>query len=115
KDKAPPQIYRALHWYILLQEKHPEYKSSLWLNTVARPQLTSKELESIKSEVVDQSTNALTKKAIFYLEEENLKRNRLKSEMEDRLGQLTSMKTKLQYLIAFQAILAAAILIIALN
>lgn len=50
--EAPPHIYRALEWYLLLQDKHPEYKSSLWLNSVARPQLSQHEIENIKKSVM---------------------------------------------------------------
>ncbi len=57
EGEAPPHIYRALHWYLLLQEKHPEYRSSLWLNAVATPQLSDHEIENIKAEVLKRARN----------------------------------------------------------
>lgn len=35
-EKAPPHIYRALQWYLLLQEKYPALDVNFWLSTVAR-------------------------------------------------------------------------------
>jgi hypothetical protein len=48
---APPHIYRALQWYLIIQDKHPELKSSLWLNSVASPVLSQKEVENIKKSI----------------------------------------------------------------
>lgn len=59
---APPHIYRALHWLLLLQEKHPEYKSSLWLNAVATPSLSQHEIENIKKEVVEKAYQEVSQK-----------------------------------------------------
>lgn len=50
--EAPPHVYRALEWFLLLQEKHPQYKASLWLNAVATPQIPPKEIESLKSQLL---------------------------------------------------------------
>jgi hypothetical protein len=50
-NEAPPHIYRALQWYLILQDKHPELKSSLWLNSVASPILSQKEVENIKKSI----------------------------------------------------------------
>jgi len=52
KGEAPPHIYRALEWFLLLQEKHPQYKASLWLNAVATPQMPPKEIESLKQQLL---------------------------------------------------------------
>lgn len=49
--EAPPHIYRSLQWFLILQEKHPELKSSLWLNSVARPQISQHEIDNIKKTV----------------------------------------------------------------
>ena len=59
KGEAPPHIYRALQWYLLLQEKHPEYSSSLWLNAVSQPQISQKELDNIKKEVISSARQNL--------------------------------------------------------
>lgn len=46
--EAPPHVYRALQWYLILQDKHPEMRTSLWLNAVATPQVSEKELMNIR-------------------------------------------------------------------
>ncbi len=46
--EAPPHIYRALEWYLIMQDKHPEMRPHLWLNAVASPQLSEKELMNIR-------------------------------------------------------------------
>ena len=55
EGRVPPHVYRALQWYLLLQDKHPEYRSSLWLNGVANAQLHPKEVETLKSEVLSET------------------------------------------------------------
>lgn len=42
KTEAPPHIYRALHWYFLLQEQNPLMEHRDWLSTVARVPLSNK-------------------------------------------------------------------------
>ena len=46
--EAPPHVYRALQWFLILQDKHPEMRSSLWLSSVATPQISEKELTNIR-------------------------------------------------------------------
>jgi len=48
---APPHIYRALSWFLLLQEKHPETAPYQWLQAVARPQLPEIEIQKIRSKL----------------------------------------------------------------
>lgn len=102
--EAPPHIYRALEWYLLLQEKHPEYKSSLWLNAVARPSLTKQELDSIKQELIQGSQSELTKKALFYLKEEDLKRENLSSSFQSKMAEIKLHKRIIYGLIVMQII-----------
>lgn len=56
KDEAsvPPHIYRALHWYMLLQDKAPELRSAFWLGSVAQPSIPAQELNRIKNEIKTQ-------------------------------------------------------------
>lgn len=35
-EAAPPHIYRALQWYLALQDKYPALDVGFWLSTVAR-------------------------------------------------------------------------------
>jgi len=35
-ESAPPHIYRALQWYLALQDKYPALDVGFWLSTVAR-------------------------------------------------------------------------------
>lgn len=48
---APPHIYRALSWFLLLQERTPGMSPYNWLQTVARPQLSAHEIASVKSKL----------------------------------------------------------------
>ncbi|MCJ8278090.1 MAG: hypothetical protein MJK18_14710 [Bdellovibrionales bacterium] len=105
---APPHVYRALEWYMLLQEKHPEYKSSLWLNAVSTPQLSKKEIENIKTELIDQTQGELTKKALFYLKEEDYKRQRLSESLGDKIGDVEKLKKLILALIISQLLMAVA-------
>ncbi len=53
---APPHIYRSLQWYLILQDKHPELKSSFWLNSVSQPSLSQHEIENIKKSIAQDLT-----------------------------------------------------------
>ncbi|HRK07383.1 MAG TPA: helix-turn-helix domain-containing protein [Pseudobdellovibrionaceae bacterium] len=37
-DSAPPHIWRALAWYLALEEKYPGLDHQFWLSSVSRPQ-----------------------------------------------------------------------------
>lgn len=65
---APPHIYRALQWYLILQDKHPELKSSLWLNAVARPQLSQNEIDEIQKRVIDGAQWELANQSYAFLD-----------------------------------------------
>jgi DNA-binding transcriptional regulator YiaG len=59
-EDPPPHVYRALQWFMILQEKHPELRTSVWLNNIAQPKISRHEIESIKTEVRnDLNTNKL--------------------------------------------------------
>ncbi|MCM2280850.1 MAG: hypothetical protein NDI61_03275 [Bdellovibrionaceae bacterium] len=59
--QAPPHIFRALQWYLALQEKYPALDVNFWLSAAPRAQgslvqdevwrTTNLELESLKREV----------------------------------------------------------------
>jgi len=108
---APPHIYRALEWYLLLQDKHPEYKSSLWLNAVSRPQISKHEIDAVRKELLDETKGELTKKAIFYLKEEDHKRNRLAREIEVKMSSINTLKAWIYTLVISQLFLAAILMI----
>ena len=37
EEDAPPVIYRALQWYLALNDKYPSLDVGFWLQTIARP------------------------------------------------------------------------------
>lgn len=104
KGEAPPHIYRALQWYLLLQDKHPEYRSSLWLNSVATPQISGHELENIKKTLISGARGELSAKA------DQIINTRLSSHklLEDRLNhskvQIMSLNKRLKWLLLGQVI-----------
>lgn len=52
EDNAPPHIYRALSWFLTLQEKDPSSGNPyLWLQSVARPSLPKSEIRAISEDV----------------------------------------------------------------
>lgn len=50
-QSAPPHIYRALSWFLLLQEKNPEAHPYYWLATVSKPKMPKHEIEDMKRDV----------------------------------------------------------------
>jgi len=46
---APPHIYRALSWFLLLNEKVPGMTPYQWLQGVSRPQLPAHEIQGLKT------------------------------------------------------------------
>lgn len=52
-EDAPPHIYRALQWYLAVEEKYPALDVNFWLSTVA-PQR-----EPVENEARDQRISAL--------------------------------------------------------
>lgn len=52
ENEAPPHIYRALQWFLLLQEKDPNAGTPYsWLQSVARPSLPRSEIKALESEL----------------------------------------------------------------
>lgn len=50
--EPPPHIYRALHWFILLQEKDPSAGNPYaWLQTVSRPYIPPSEIKALEAEL----------------------------------------------------------------
>lgn len=49
--EAPPHIYRALSWFLLLQEKDPSLNPYGFLQSVARPSLPKAEIQSISEDI----------------------------------------------------------------
>jgi len=47
-EDAPPHIYRALEWYLLLQAKYPGMDSPFWLEAVAKPNQLKVEANALK-------------------------------------------------------------------
>ena len=111
QSAVPPHIYRSLQWYMILQEKHPEYKSSLWLNTVAQPSLNPKELEEVKSKLLAEAKTEITKKAINYIIEEDHKRNKLQQSLEQKIEQLKLGRKVLFAFVALQILILMAVFV----
>ncbi len=57
-EDAPPHIYRALEWYLLLQNKYPGMDSPFWLEAVARPAQTKSEARELQARL-EQGVGAL--------------------------------------------------------
>lgn len=109
EGKVPPHIYRSLQWYLILQDKHPELKSSLWLNSVAQPQLSQHEIENIKKTVRrDLSFDSSTQESLDEMDEliKNLKRQLSLSNK-----QVQNLTSRLKQFIFIQS---TAVMIIAL-
>ena len=52
EGEAPHHIYRALQWFLLLQEKDPSLGNPYsWLQSVARPSLPKAEIQALGSEI----------------------------------------------------------------
>lgn len=52
KQEPPAHIYRALSWFLLLQEKDPSLGNPyLWLQSVARPNIPKSEVRSLGEEI----------------------------------------------------------------
>lgn len=58
--EAPPHIYRALSWFLLLQEKHPESAPYHWLQGVSKPSLPKPEIEKLKSHLTQDVQSTLS-------------------------------------------------------
>ena len=48
---APPHIYRALQWYIALQDKYPGLNPNIWLGSFMKNNLSHEDKEKLKNEV----------------------------------------------------------------
>ena len=57
---APPHIYRALQWYLALQDKYPALDVNFWLSTVPRAN-PSLEMRSTAVELAEQEIRSLKK------------------------------------------------------
>ncbi len=107
KGEAPPHIYRALEWFLLLQEKHPQYKASLWLNAVATPQMPPKEIESLKQQLLSWAQEEM--------EQENSSKRgvpmeKIQKESKDR-GLLTQFEKRERFLKVIILALIGALLV----
>lgn len=50
-NEAPPHIFRALSWYLLLLDKSPELSPYVFLQTVARPQIPQTEIQKATEQI----------------------------------------------------------------
>lgn len=108
--EAPPHIYRALQWYLILQDKHPELKSSVWLNSVARPQMSEHEIENIKKVVLQKAQDELNeRKGRALLQVDDLKYD-LKKQLQESEVKLQRLNKRFVFLIALQAALIASLI-----
>ncbi len=53
-DEAPPHIFRALSWYLLLLDKNPELSPYVFLQTVARPGLPENEIRKLTDRITQE-------------------------------------------------------------
>ncbi len=100
--EAPPHVYRALQWYLLLQDKHPEYKSALWLNAVAQPQISEHELANIRKSLIDGSEDALKERARLILQSQNQDQQHLEGQLTRAQKQVSALNQRIQWLIIGQ-------------
>ncbi len=107
EGEAPPHIYRALEWFLLLQEKHPQYKASLWLNAVATPQMPPKEIESLKQQLLSWAQEEMRPQAPLAKGEIPLKSSK---EAQDR-RKLTQFEKRERFLKAIILALICALVV----
>ncbi|MBY0386506.1 hypothetical protein K2X05_15220 [bacterium] len=50
-SEAPPHVFRALSWYLLLLNKSPELSPYVFLQTVARPQIPQTEIQKATEQI----------------------------------------------------------------
>jgi hypothetical protein len=112
ENEAPPHVYRALQWYLLLQEKHPEYKSSLWLNAVATPSLSTHEVENLKKEVLSQ-VQAQWNRTSAVLEKEPVDLSPLERRLQASQKQVQKLQQRIQWLVLTQVLFWVALLFMA--
>ncbi len=86
---VPPHIYRALSWYLQLQEKDPSQTPYNFLQAIARPSLPKAEIRNIEYDL-HQSL-----KARF---------------LEDSKGQMTRANRQLKFLLIANAVIASGVL-----
>lgn len=111
--EAPPHIFRALQWYLLLQDKHPEYRSSLWLNAVATPSISAHEIENIKRQVVDQ-VRAQIDQYPTIIETETVDLRPLERRLKSSQKQVKDLEKHLRWLILSQGLLLLGLVLIAI-
>lgn len=58
-DEAPPHIFRALSWYLLLLDKSPELSPYVFLQTVARPTLPETEIRKVTDRISEDLKKAV--------------------------------------------------------
>lgn len=58
-DEAPPHIFRALSWYLLLLDKSPELSPYVFLQNVARPQIPENEIRKVTERISDDFKRSL--------------------------------------------------------
>lgn len=102
KGEAPPHIYRALQWFLLLQEKHPEYKSTLWLNAVATPQISGHELKNIKKALLSGARGELSEKADQIIKDKMISHRALEERLSQSKKQTLALNQKLKWLLMGQ-------------
>lgn len=59
-NEAPPHIYRALSWYLLLLDKSPELSPYVFLQTVARPQIPQTEIQKATEQISQSIKNTIS-------------------------------------------------------
>ena len=81
-DSAPPHVWRALAWYLALEEKFPGLDHQFWLSSVARPhakdlgEVASKRLQMEVKSVREQFQAQLASFQADQLRLQNMERRR---------------------------------------
>lgn len=65
--QPPPHIYRALSWFLLLQEKHPELHPNVWLSSVSRPHMSKADVQKITTQLKQEGRTEQLKKPNHWL------------------------------------------------
>lgn len=110
--EAPPHIYRTLQWYLLLQEKHPEFKSSVWLNSVATPQMSAHEVDNLKKSVLAQTESEIKNLSRGFFSERLSEEEKLQKELKKSQAHISRMGRRIKWLMIGQAFLIACFFVV---
>ena len=89
-ERAPPHIYRALQWYLALEEKYPALDVGFWLNSqreIASSSVNPEQIEDLQQKMVELRSAHCAQMSELMAQQTNVQN--LRQRLEEEISQMS--------------------------